>query len=130
MRKSYLIAVLLMLFFIGTLVMTNNALAICYDYQRYECNITATCDVGVVYTGVECVSLCNDPGNTYLNGSMWGCNLGLLGNKNMVGSGSSVLGDIGCYVELHGRSMTAMYYEEFDGCVIKLDCTPCVVCCP
>lgn len=111
MRKRYLFAVSMMLFFLSTLVMSNNVLAGCSDYRDFVCT--------EIYTNLEgqfasmneevCLSLCNDPGDRYLEASGFKCNLGVVSSKNMVGSGSFIPGtdNMGCYVKFLGRSMIA-----------------------
>jgi len=130
MRKRYLFAISLILLFLGTLIMTNNAWSVCTDYRHYECDFTVTDNGVIIATGVECVDLCNDPGNRDIYGFLWGCYLGAISPKEMLGSGNSLLGDIGCSVDLYGKSMTATVYEEYNDHLMHLRCKPCVVCCP
>jgi len=131
MRKSYLFTVLLILLFIGTLVMTNNAWAVPMNCQDYQCTGTYSQYGVVISTYDTCVELCTggDPYNLY---GLWFFGyLYPIDSKNFLGTASSVDGWAGCSVERKGRTITVQltYMQQDNGYIDIIRCTPCNDCC-
>ena len=135
MRKRYLFAVSIMLFFLGTLVMSNNTWASCPNLQQYQCTVAFSCGDEILSEWEDCVEICNyEDGSAILNGTYFACELGgrslFSSEKTFVGWGTSWATDVGCFVNLRGRSMTIdLYYGEGAWCMDNLRCTPCDGCC-
>jgi hypothetical protein len=131
MRKSYLFTVLLMLFFLGTLVMTNNAWAPPMgDCQDYWCTYIDICGGEVVDIDDECATLCTDGFQGNIGGGWYGCDLMAINTKNLLGEGGSSVGDAACSVNLLGKSMTLELALTDYNCITRYKCVPCDGCCP
>jgi len=121
----------LVLLFLGTLIMTNNVLAIdCTDLKQYTCTAVEKCGGEITDSWELCTSLCiQSDGYAYLDAApFFHCNLGFVNTKKLLGSGASII-EGGCTVEFDGRSMTLDMVDEMENCIIHLRCTPCDGCC-
>ena len=138
MRKNYFFIVFLILLFLGTLVLTNNALASCDIQQDYNCTYVYTCDGVVQDTGSTCVDLCTwYNSNSYMTDfDYFSCILTQLTPKYLLGEGSSPSdGNLGCLVEIKGKkdlliiNLTSACPSVFNSCIYNLKCSPCNGCC-
>ena len=100
--------------------------------QDYLCTGTVTCNGQVVEFGeAGCGTLCIEDYTALLMSPDFGCTLGLITPKQMVGPCDSIYDWLSCYAELHGRTLETNCYLEDDmnACIIKATCTPCSDCC-
>jgi hypothetical protein len=135
MKKRYLVAVSLMFFFLGTLVMAHAVLAVCPDEQHYECDGISECDGVVQMTFPSCLILCtisDTRAQIYPALPLMGCELYDIGSRTMSGVGMSITPDrFACTVNFKGKSMIATfsYTDTGNGCVSRNICRPCNGCC-
>jgi hypothetical protein len=133
--KNYLFIASLVLFLLGTLVMTGNVFAECTN-EQYSCTYTTMIEGEVVKSGEGCVDyLCIDDFEVDINSSEGGftCYLYpatgskyLLGTADTIGSGWG-----GCSVERRGRSIKIKLtlIQQGIGQEVILNCKPCDGCC-